>query len=275
MKLKRPTVVKSADRALDVLEHVARSPVLVSFSQLMTELGIPRSSLSHLLNNLLGRGYLRQEPGTGAYQLGPRLRELAELLPKPSIGALAAPILHRLTESTNETSGFYRRVDDEVEVVTSVTGSQALAYTMKVGERAPLYAVSSGKIALAQMSFGEFEAYLGRVHFETFTPNTLNSKDSLRREIEAARRDGFAYVREEFTVGITGIAMAVFAGDDFVGAINLAIPTARFTESKHSAFQARAARSVHRPCRDCCARPSNHCKDAQPISVALARRPAA
>jgi IclR family transcriptional regulator, acetate operon repressor len=244
MKLKRPTVVKSADRALDVLEHVAQSPALVSFSQLMTELEIPRSSLSHLLSNLLGRGYLRQEPGTGAYQLGPRLRELAERLPKPSIDALAAPILERLTESTNETSGFYRRVDDDVEVVASVTGSQALAYTMKVGERAPLYAVSAGKIALAQMSVGEFEAYLGRVRFERFTPNTLTSKSALRREIEAARRDGFAYVREEFTVGITGIALAVIAAGGFVGAINLAVPTARFAEDKQPLFkrELRAAR---------------------------------
>jgi IclR family transcriptional regulator, acetate operon repressor len=237
MKLKRPTIVKSADRALDVLEHVAQSPALVSFSQLMTELSIPRSSLSHLLNNLLARGYLRQEPATGAYQLGPRLRELAERLPKPSMGALVTPLLHRLTESTNETSGCYRRVDDEVEVIASVTASQALAYTMKVGERAPPYAVSAGKIALAQMSVGEFEAYLGRVHFEKFTPNTLTSKDSLRREIEAARGDGFAYVREEFTVGITGIAMAVIAGGDFVGALNLAVPTARFTEDKHPLFK--------------------------------------
>jgi DNA-binding IclR family transcriptional regulator len=237
MKLKRVTVVKSADRALDVLEHVAQSPVLVSFSQLMTELDIPRSSLSHLLSNLLGRGYLRQAPETGAYQLGPRLRELAERLPKPSIAALAAPILHRLTESTSETSGFYRRVGDEVEVIASITASQPLTYTMKVGEKAPLYAVSAGKINLAQMSVGEFEAYLGRVHFDRFTPNTLTSKEALRREIEAARGNGFAYVREEFTVGITGIAFAVIAGGDFVGAINLAVPTARFAEDKQPLFK--------------------------------------
>ena len=38
-------------------------------------------------------------------------------------------------------------------------------------------------------------------------------------------------------MGITGIAMAVIAGGDFVGTLNLAVPTARFTEDKHPLFK--------------------------------------
>ena len=62
--------VKSADRALDILEQVAEAPEPLSFSQLLSGLEIPRSSLFHLLNNLLARGYLVQDGAGGRYFLG-------------------------------------------------------------------------------------------------------------------------------------------------------------------------------------------------------------
>ena len=75
---------------------------------------------------------------------------------------------------------------------------------MKVGERAPLYAVSSGKIALSKMSSAEFDDYLRTLTFDAITPHTITSKRRLREEMPVVRQSGFAYSREEFTPGITG-----------------------------------------------------------------------
>jgi IclR family acetate operon transcriptional repressor len=108
---------------------------------------------------------------------------------------------------------------------------------MKVGERAPLYAISSGKIVLSRMSRVEFDAYLDRIEMQPITPRTLLSKSTLRRETGAARKDGFAYSHEEFTPGITGIATAVVKDGHFLGTVNLAVPTARFTASQDVAFR--------------------------------------
>jgi DNA-binding IclR family transcriptional regulator len=54
------------------------------------------------------------------------------------------------------------------------------------------------------------------------------------QEIKAT---GFAYSREEFTVGITGVATAVRDKAKFYGAVNLAVPSARFTPSRDRDFR--------------------------------------
>jgi IclR family transcriptional regulator, acetate operon repressor len=60
---------------------------------------------------------------------------------------------------------------------------------------------------------------------------------------------GFAYSREEFTLGITAVAAAVRSESKFHGAINLAVPTARFTADRDADFREalrRAAQTIAR-----------------------------
>ena len=69
------------------------------------------------------------------------------------------------------------------------------------------------------------------------TPHTVRSKSRLKKEIQQVKATGFAYSREEFTLGITAIATAVRSGANFLGAVNLAVPTARFTPSRDAEFR--------------------------------------
>lgn len=237
MKPRTDSAVKSADRALDILEYVADATEPPTFSRLLADLGLPRSSLFHLLNNLLTRGYLAQDGSGGRYRLGQRIGQLADRLQAPTLASAVLPQLRALSDALNETSGFNIWTGDSVEVIATAMGHQALAFTMKVGERAPLYAVSSGKIVLSRMGSAAFEAYLDRVELRPITARTLQSKAALRREIAAARKDGFAYSHEEFTPGITGISTAVIKDGHFLGTVNLAVPSARFTASQDVAFR--------------------------------------
>ncbi len=237
MKPKSHSAVKSADRALDILEYVADAAEPPTFSRLLSDLGVPRSSLFHLLNNLLVRGYLTQESSGGRYRLGQRIEQLAARLQAPSLTSAVLPHLRALSDALNETSGFNIWTGDSVEAIATAMGHQALAFTMKVGERAPLYAVSSGKIVLSRMGSAEFEAYLARVELQPITARTLQSKGALRREIVAVKKDGFGYSHEEFTPGITGVATAVVKDGQFLGTVNLAVPSARFTDRQDVAFR--------------------------------------
>ncbi|WP_374632171.1 IclR family transcriptional regulator [Ferrovibrio sp.] len=232
--LKSAATVKSADRVLDILEAVAANAGRISFSRLMSELGIPRSSLFQLLNNLMARGYLEQDEASMRYRLGPRIAELNNQRPTPSLPSLVMPALQALSRETNETAGFYVRDGDYVTAIATCTGGQALAYTMQVGEKAPLYAVSSGKIVLGHMTDAEIKAYFARTHFQKVTPHTITTPRVLWEQIHATREEGFAYVREEFTIGIAGIATAVVVNNMLAGMVNLAVPTVRY--GKHNAI---------------------------------------
>ena len=148
-----------------------------------------------------------------------------------------APFLHQLSLDVSETCGFYVQVGDLVEVVASAISTQALTYTMKVGMSAPLYAVYAGKIVLAELPSAELSQYLARVSFVPVTPNTVRSKTRLKKEIQKVKTTGFAYSREEFTLGITAIATAVRSETKFYGSINLAVPSVRFTADRDPEFR--------------------------------------
>ena len=237
MKRNDISTVKSLDRGLDILEYIATARHSPSFSQLLKDLEIPRSSLFHLLTNLLSRNFLERDPQTERYRLGAEVIEIARKVQKPSLRDRVTPLLQQLSLEVSETCGFYVRVRDSVEVVASAISTQALSYTMKVGMKAPLYAVSAGKIMLSELRSEELSRYLARATFPPVTPHKVRSKSRLKKEIQKVKATGFAYSREEFTLGITAIATAVRSGAKFHGAVNLAVPTARFTPSRDADFR--------------------------------------
>jgi IclR family transcriptional regulator, acetate operon repressor len=237
MKLTKTPTVKSLERGLEILEYVAGCSEPPSFSQLLATLGIPRSSLFHLLTTLLSRKFLERDPKTERYRVGPEVAEIARKVQRPSLSDRVGPILRQLSQEVGETCGVYVQVRDSVEVVASAISTQALSYTMKIGMSAPLYAVSAGKVVLAEMSSEELGQYLSRVTFVAVTPHTLRSKSRLRKEIQEIKTTGFAYSRDEFTLGITALATAVQSDGKFYGAINLAVPTARFSADRDAAFR--------------------------------------
>jgi DNA-binding IclR family transcriptional regulator len=102
-------------------------------------------------------------------------------------------------------------------------------------------------MVLSELRSEELSQYLARVTLAPVTPHTIQSKSRLKKEIQKVKATGFAYSREEFTLGITAIATAVRGESKFFGAINLAVPTARFTPSRDSDFREalrRAARII-------------------------------
>ena len=229
MKLSQVSAVKSLDRGLDILEYVAGCSEPPSFSQLLGSLGIPRSSLFHLLTNLLSRKFLERDPKTERYRVGAEVVEIARKVRRPSLRDRVTPLLNQLSLEISETCGFYVQVGDSVEVIASAISTQALSYTMKVGMTAPLYAVSAGKILLSELRPEELSQYLARVTFAPVTPHTVRSKTLLKKEIQKVKATESPILAKSSRWRITAIATAVRSKSKFYGAINLAVPTARFT----------------------------------------------
>jgi IclR family transcriptional regulator, acetate operon repressor len=226
-----PNVVKSADRAFDVIEWVAAAPTPPTFTQILRALNVPKSSLSQLLVNLVHRRYLDLEPKENVYRLGPGLLKLMDRASTTiPVKAVVDPILRRLRDELNETAGFYTRQGDEIALAAVATSRHALVYVMNVGERAPLYAISPGKIALAALGEAEFEAWLSVTELKGFTRNTIIHRAALRREVAEVRKTGFAYADQEFSLGIKGIACAVRNRQRFFGSVNVSVPIARFDD---------------------------------------------
>ncbi len=221
--------VKSADRVLDVLELLAVLGRSLSHTEIAQRTGIPKSSLTQILRNLVERNYVYMDPVNRRYQLGEGAYALARQGANITrMVQIAQPALDQLTESIQESSALYILQGDHTERICSARATRARLYSMHLGVRAPLYAASSGKMFLAMMSPEARETYLARVRFERLTDRTLQSATALRRQLPKIRQEQVAFSQGEFTTDVLGISVPVFNRDlAMIAAVGIAGPASR------------------------------------------------
>lgn len=225
------STVKSADRTLDLLELLAQWGREMSHAEIAEALDIPKSSLTKLLRNLTDRGYLRFVADTKGYRLGDAILKLAQQSnQRRSLIECAQPVLRDITQQTSESCALSQLKGEQVEVVATVTSEQRLQSHMRLGDLAPLYAVSGGKAILAYLPDGMREEYMRAVTFQRFTKNTISSKKALLATLEDVRKNGFALSMEEYTPGIVGVGVPILSPGGFpLGSLNVAIPAVRYS----------------------------------------------
>lgn len=220
--------VKSAGRALDILEMVSRASGQPSFVQISQHLGIPKSSLSLLLGTLVERGYLEQPEQRGGYRLGLGAQRLAvEFFRSRGVVERVIPLLNRILSKVNESCGYYEQRDDYVECIESRLAEHALVFKMFAGERVHMYANSCGKAILAKLSHDDLLEYINRTQFRSYTERTITSASRLLDEIDEIRETGIARSSGEYYPGVAAFATALLEGDRVVGAINIGLPISR------------------------------------------------
>lgn len=238
--------VKSATRVLDLFEYLGRWDAERTHTEIAAELAIPKSSLTQLLKTLVKRGYLEYVPASKGYALGPAIAELARRTNDGrDLTQIAQPVLAWITAETKESCALNFVKGDQSEVVACVMSPRRLRYHMGLGDTAPLYATSGGKALLAFLPPEMLREYLDRVAFEQITPNTITSVPALERELEQVHERGVAFVVEEFTPGIAGVARPILSVSGYpLASINIAVPVARFDAALRDFCVATLGRAV-------------------------------
>jgi DNA-binding IclR family transcriptional regulator len=234
MTIETRSAVKSADRILEIFEILAQRGEGLSHQALADALGIPKSSLTQLLKTALARGFVSYASSDRRYRLGERLFSIARSAAhNQDLIALSLPILEELTARSRESCALNVLKGDDTEVVATVNGPERLVTHMRLGDRAPLYTTSGGKIILAHMPRKFQEEYLEKTAYERLNPNTIDNAKELRRTIETAKRSGIAFSFEEFTPGIVGLARVVLSrSGDVLASINVAMPAVRYDDEQ-------------------------------------------
>lgn len=223
-----PTIgVQSIRRAFAVLGALADGPLGVTDVALRSH--IPKSTAARMLAALAAEGAVEQVPGETRYRLGPHLVALASGLGDArGLVATARPVLIDLARELGEAAGLSVRDGWTVHYVDQVDSPNPVQVRDWTGTRIPLHAVSSGQVFLAQLPAPMLARYLAEP-LEPFTPNTLTDAGALLERLRDVRRDGHAWVRDEFAIGITSVAAPVAdARGELVAAVHVHGPTYRF-----------------------------------------------
>ncbi|CAL8897036.1 transcriptional regulator [Kocuria varians] len=220
------TVVK----ALEVLNLLGEHPAGVTAAEMARETGHPFSTCYRLLATLVGTGYASYDAADKRYHLGLRVFRLAHAVAAhQGFEGSAAPVLHRLTEQTQESSVLHVLDGDAALTVHKEDGPQ-FRTTTDPGDRAPLHSTASGKILLAFSEPQLRERLTQEIDLTPRTPHTVTDRAELERQLAAAQERGWTSQSEEQDPGMVAIAAPVLAPSGrLLGAVTLAAPLFRRT----------------------------------------------
>jgi DNA-binding IclR family transcriptional regulator len=232
-------MVRSVDRAIDVMVMVGKSAEPVALPQITRELDLPRTTAFSIVKTLSARGILKFVEGRG-YRLGPLMTGLAQhAAPSRSLTGVVHPWLERISRETSETAFLAVPFGDQIVFIDKVEPSQVIRYSAQIGTRRPLYCTAHGKVVLATRSAKELEAYIASTPLEAHTARTIVEPAALRKEMERIRKQGFSVSDGEFNAEAYGISVPVAAGrgGPLIGMISAVGPTPRMKPRRNEVAQ--------------------------------------
>lgn len=203
--------VPAADQTLRILTYLGRQRGPVPARSIAAQLGIPRSTVYHLLAALEEHGYVVHVPGERRWGLGIAAFELAggyaRHAPLARIGrALLAELVDRVGESAHLAVMSGRDVIYTVEE----RARRRPALVTDVGVRLPAHLTATGRAMLAALPREQVRAlYPDAAAFADRTGRGPRTPSELRETLRETRARGWASEDGEVTLGLRSIGVAV------------------------------------------------------------------
>lgn len=217
-----------------VLEAVAAGATPISLAETARRTGLHRSTTFHLLQTLVGLGYLRRIDATRRYELATRLHDLTQ--PNWTFGQLretAAPVLALLAARSGEGAALAAFRGDALTVVARHDSPAPVRVMQEVGTLRPAHASAAGKAILAWLTAHECADRLDHMDFVRLTAKTITTRSAFEAELRRVRQSGCAVDNEEHLVGIRCISAPVFAqAGQVVAGLSIIGPTGHMTTRK-------------------------------------------
>ncbi|GAB3693573.1 allantoin degradation transcriptional regulator AllR [Actinocorallia lasiicapitis] len=217
--------VRSLERAFELLELLADAGGEMALSELTAASGLPMPTIYRLMQTLVGRGYVRQEPSK-RYVLGPRLIRLGDGASR-LLGTWAKPVLARLVDEIGETANMAVLEGDEVVYVAQVPSRHSMRMFTEVGRRVLPHCTGVGKALLAQLPAETARAIVTRTGMPARTDRTFTDPEALMAELAKIRDQGYALDDEEQELGVRCVAVPLHAPT--LAALSVSGPSGRMT----------------------------------------------
>jgi len=141
----------AADKALDILEFMARRPDGVTQTEISLGLGRSIHEIYRIIQLLEKRGYL-VKTSSDRYRLSLKLFELAHQYPPVNrLIDSALPVMRRLVSDTDQSCHLVVLSGLHVLVLLQVDSLLPMRYSVALGSQFPILETSSGAVLLAAM----------------------------------------------------------------------------------------------------------------------------
>jgi len=221
--------IGAVDKALIVLQAISRFERDVPLGTLAEKVGYPKSTLVRLLRTMSRHGVVQQDPRTRRYRLGTSLVRLGKAAERQfDLERIVRPQLAGLTQSTGETASFAVLEGDRAVYLVQVLSDSIIRGVPPIGAELDLHCTAVGKVLLTSFSDERIEWLIREHGLPRHTEKTIVNAESLRKELERIRRNGYALDDEEAEPGGRCIAAPVLDDRcDVIGAVSITGPTTR------------------------------------------------
>jgi DNA-binding IclR family transcriptional regulator len=244
--------VPAAVRALSVLRLLAQAPGPVPAATVARALGLPRSSVYHLLTAMVAEGFVTHLPEERRYGLGVAAFEIGSAYSRQEpLQRLGRPVLSLLVDTVGQSAHLAVLHGREVLYVVEERASGRPPLVTDVGVRLPAQLTASGRAMLAALPGPQVLAlFPDRAAFVQRYADGPVSLSQLRALLTQVRRCGVAEENGEITPGFSSVAAVVRGHTGYpAAAIAITLQSHQFTDSvrpRLSAAVLRAAAALER-----------------------------
>jgi len=214
-------------KVFSIIEYaVAEQGKGVTYSEIVSALDLPKSSVHRILKDLIDLGYLNFNRETKKYTGSLRLAALgAEVMSHFQLRDHARPHLLELHRKTYHTSNL-GILDGAMGVFMDKIESRDFGIKLfsEIGKTFPLHCTGLGKALLEFSSDETLEKFL-EAPLKAMTENTITDPETFKQELALIRDRGYALDNEEITRGIMCVAAPVLGfNGEVICAVSIAFP---------------------------------------------------
>lgn len=226
--------VQSLCRALSILNVIAEEERGLTMTDIAQRSKLPLSTTHRLLTTLQHERYVRFDNEQSLWMMGVQAFIIGNAFVRSrDIIATSRPFMMDLMEKSGETVNLAVADQGECIYLAQVECRQMMRVQAKPGSRVPMHSSAVGKALLAAMPDEKARKFLAMRELTRGTDKTVVDLKALCKEIEEARKTGFARDDEEHCVGLRCVASVIY--DEFgtpMAAVSLSGPLARIGDDR-------------------------------------------
>ncbi|HIR13552.1 MAG TPA: IclR family transcriptional regulator [Candidatus Choladousia intestinavium] len=207
-------------KVLQLISFMAGNKSPMRLLDLSTGTGIPQATVLRYLNLLSEEGYVYQDLISGRYALTWKLANLGAMIRSHlSLRSISGDIVTLLYETLS--LGICLVIEHDLECMyldcLYVPDEMGISVA-RIGRQTPLHATSSGKMLLTQFSEDEIDHLIRQKGLADLTPKTITDKETLMKELDKVRRQGYSMDDEECEEGLRCVAVPIYGQDGKIAA---------------------------------------------------------
>ena len=188
--------VKSALRALEILEYFKLNRQRRSMSEIAADLGYPQSSATVLLRTLITMGYLSYDRQERAYFPTPKVTALGDWIPIALFGSnRILEALQDVHTATGEGVFLGTKSDIYLQYVRTIESVHAMRFHVGEGTLVPLTRSAAGWVLMSSLPEDRLDNLVRRANIAG-NPEERVSIEQIRYRLAELREKGYAHAQD-------------------------------------------------------------------------------